>query len=327
MTFKNPGVQRRTLIQAAGSMAALCGMPQLRAQSNPVSRIICPFAPGAGSDAMARYFGNELSKALGRQFVVENRTGAGGAVGADLVAKAAPDGQTLLFIASPFTTVAAAGGVPRYDPAQFAPVAIMGSGPLLFASHPSLPGNDLREAIAHIKTHPGKYNYGSAGNGSINHLVVELLKQRTGTAIVHIPYRGIAFATTDLIAGELHFMTGSVPALMPFIKEGKVKALALTTRGRVSSVPGVPGMEELGFGDFDVTNYWGLMAPPGTPASITNELNTAINRLIAQSPVAARLRQDATEPTTLDGSGVMAFVVADYERWKNLITSTNMKLG
>lgn len=319
-------MKRRSLIQAAGSFAAVCAAAQVQVRAQAVSKIIVPFAPGAGSDAMARYFGIELSKALGRQFVIDNRTGAGGAVGADLVAKAPPDGQTLLFIASPFTTVAASGGTPKYDPAQFAPVAIMGAGPLLFASHPSLPGSNLRETIAHIKTNPGKYNYGSAGNGSINHLVVELLKQRTGTSLVHIPYRGIAFATTDLLAGQLQFMTGSVPALMPYIKDGKIKALALTSKDRAPSVPGVPGMEELGFKDFDVNNYWGLMAPPGTSAAITGEINAAVNKLIAQPAVTARLRQDATEPTTLEGAAITAFLVADLNRWKQLIISTNMQL-
>lgn len=320
-------MQRRSLIKAAGGLATLSAVAHLRAQSASPVKIIVPFAPGAGSDAMARFIGAELGKALGRQFVIDNRTGAGGAVGADLVAKSVPDGQTLLFIASPFTTVAAADGVPHYDPAQFAPVGIMGAGPLLFASHPSLPGNDLREVVAHISQNPGKYNYGSAGNGSVNHLVVELLKQRSRTSIVHIPYRGIAGATTDLIAGQIQLITGSVPALMPFIKEGKIKALALTSRSRAPSVPGVPGMEELGFNDFDVNNYWGLMAPPGTPAAITNVLNAEINRLISQPAVAARLRQDATEPTPMDGPAIMAFLTADVARWRGLIKAAKLNVS
>jgi tripartite-type tricarboxylate transporter receptor subunit TctC len=320
-------MQRRSLIKAASGLATLAAAAQLRAQPSQPIKIIVPFAPGAGSDAMARFIGSELGKALGRQFVIDNRTGAGGAVGADLVAKSAPDGLTLLFIASPFTTVAATDGAPHYDPVQFAPVGIMGAGPLLFASHPSLPGNDLREVMAHISKHPGKYNYGSAGNGSINHLVVELLKQRSATSIVHIPYRGIAGATTDLIAGQIQLITGSVPALMPFIKDGKIKALALTSRRRAPSVPGVPGMEELGFGDFDVNNYWGLMAPPGTPAAITGVLNAEINRLIVQPTVAARLRQDATEPTPMDGPAILAFLTADIARWRGLIKAAGLKVS
>jgi tripartite-type tricarboxylate transporter receptor subunit TctC len=320
-------MQRRSLIKAASGLATLAAAAQLRAQPSQPIKIIVPFAPGAGSDAMARFIGSELGKALGRQFVIDNRTGAGGAVGADLVAKSAPDGLTLLFIASPFTTVAATDGAPHYDPVQFAPVGIMGAGPLLFASHPSLPGNDLREVMAHSSKHPGKYNYGSAGNGSINHLVVELLKQRSATSIVHIPYRGIAGATTDLIAGQIQLITGSVPALMPFIKDGKIKALALTSRRRAPSVPGVPGMEELGFGDFDVNNYWGLMAPPGTPAAITGVLNAEINRLIVQPTVAARLRQDATEPTPMDGPAILAFLTADIARWRGLIKAAGLKVS
>ena len=320
-------MQRRFLIKAASGLAAIAATGQIWAQSPGPIKIIVPFAPGAGSDAMARFIGAELGRALGRQFLIDNRTGAGGAVGADLVAKSAPDGLTLLFIASPFTTVAAAEGLPHYDPAQFAPIGIMGVGPLLFASHSSLPGNDLREVVAHISKNPGKYNYGSAGNGSVNHLVVELLKQRTRTSIVHIPYRGIAGATADLIAGQIHLITGSVPALMPFIKDGKIKALALTSRRRAPSVPGVPGMEELGFADFDVNNYWGLMAPPGTPAAITNVLNVEINRLIVQPAVAARLRQDATEPTPMDGPSVSAFLSADVARWRGLIKSANLNVS
>ncbi len=320
-------MKRRTFVHAAASLAVTSALPELHAQTPAVAKIIVPFAPGAGSDAIARYIGSELTRVTGRQYIIDNRAGAGGALGADLVAKSPPDGQTLLFIASPFTTVAAAGGVPKYDPLQFAPVAIMGAGPLLFASHPNLPGNDLKETVAHIKANPGKYNYGSAGPGSINHLVVELLKQRAGINIVHVPYKGIAAATTDLLAGEIQFMTGSVPALMPFIKDNRIKALALTTRLSTPSVPGIPGMEEQGFADFDVNNYWGLMAPPGTPAAITNELNAAIRKLVATPAVAARLRQDATEPTSLDPDGVRAFLAADLERWKQLIISAKLNLS
>jgi tripartite-type tricarboxylate transporter receptor subunit TctC len=314
-------MRRRTFVHrlAALGCAAAPWLPA-SSQANPL-KIVVPFAPGAGSDAMARYFGSALGVALGRQVVVENRTGAGGAIGTDAVAKAAPDGNTLLFIASPFTTAAATGQKPAYDPTAFAPVAIMGKGPLMFAANVKVPGRDLREVMEEVKRNPAKLNYGSAGVGSVNHLILELLKQQTGSYIVHIPYRGIAAATTDLIAGQVHLLTGSVPALMPFVKEGRIKPLALTTAERAAAVPGVPGMRELGFKDFDVNNYWGFAAPPQTPLAVTQALNQALNNIVVQADVRARLLQDATEPETLGVDAVGRFIAADYVKWKKLIQS------
>jgi tripartite-type tricarboxylate transporter receptor subunit TctC len=310
----------------------ICGLAALAsgwavAQANPAPlRIIVPFAPGAGSDGMARFFGAELGKALNRTVVVENKTGAGGAIGADFVAKAPADGNTLLFIASPFTTVAAAGAAPKYEPAEFAPVAIMGYGPLLFVAPASAPGKDLRELMQYAQAHPNKLNYGSAGNGSINHLVVELLKQHTHTQLAHVPYRGIANATPDLLAGQIQLLTGSVPALMPFIKDGRLKALALTSKRRSSAVEGVPGMEEQGFKGFDVNNYWGLMAPPKTPTAIVQTLNSAVNSLLSQPEVAARLKADATEPTPMTLADIQQFIANDVKRWRELIERAQLKL-
>lgn len=314
-------MQRRTFVHrlaALGCTAAPWGSAW--SQTTPL-KIVVPFAPGAGSDAMARYFGSALGAALGRQVVVENRTGAGGAIGTEAVAKAAPDGNTLLFIASPFTTAAATGQKPEYDPTAFAPVAIMGKGPLMFAANVNVPGRDLREVMDHVKRNPAKLNYGSAGVGSVNHLILELLKQQTGSYIVHIPYRGIAAATTDLIAGEVHLLTGSVPALMPFVKDGRVKPLALTTAERVSAVPGLPGMRELGFTGFDVSNYWGFAAPPKTPQTIIQVLNQAINKIVTQPDVQARLLLDATAPNTMDVDAVGRFIASDFAKWKQLIQS------
>ncbi len=314
-------MQRRTFVQRLAALGCASTAWSSAWSQSAALKVVVPFAPGAGSDAMARYFGSALSTALGRQVVVENRTGAGGAIGTEAVAKAAPDGNTLLFIASPFTTAAAIGQKPEYDPTAFAPVAIMGKGPLMFAANVNVPGRDLREVMDHVKRNPAKLNYGSAGVGSVNHLILELLKQQTGSYIVHIPYRGIAAATTDLMAGEVQLITGSVPALMPFVKDGRIKALALTTAERASAVPGVPGMRELGFKDFDVNNYWGLAAPPKTPLALTQALNQAINKIVAQPDVRARLLQDATEPETMNVEAVGRFIASDLAKWKKLIQS------
>ena len=318
-------MQRRLFVTASASVIAA---PAVWAQTdnNATSRIVVPFAAGAGSDAMARFFAQELGKSMQRTFVVENRVGASGAIGADFVAKAAPDGNTLLFIASPFTTVAAGNSQPRYDPMDFAPVAIMGVGPLMFVAHPSVPGKNLNDVIDYAKTNPGKLNYGSAGAGGINHLVMELLKLETGTFMVHIPYRGIAPATIDLIGNQLQVLTGSVPALLPYVKDGRVKALAVTSRKRISVAPDVPGMEERGFKGFDVNNYWGFVAPPKTPVTITQRLNDEVNKLLTMPAVIARLRQDATEPSPLSLPMISAMLLSDLNKWKRLIAAAKLQL-
>ena len=318
-------MQRRLFVTATG---AAISAPAVWAQTDTstVTRIVVPFAAGAGSDAMARFFAQELGRVMNKRFIVENRVGASGAIGADYVAKAAPDGNTLLFIASPFTTVAAGAPQPRYEPAEFSPVAIMGVGPLLFVAHPSVPGKNLAEAMAHAKKNPGRLNYGSAGAGGINHLVMELLKEQTGTFMVHIPYRGIAPATLDLIGGQLQLLTGSVPALLPYIKDGRLKGLAVTSRKRSAVVPDIPGMEELGYRGFDVNNYWGFVAPPKTPTAITQRLNEEINKLLVQPAVVARLRADATEPTPMDLAFINAMLVADVSKWRRLINTSKIKM-
>ena len=318
-------MQRRLFVTASASVIAA---PAVWAQTdnNATIRIVVPFAAGAGSDAMARFFAQELGKSMQRTFVVENRVGASGAIGADFVAKAAPDGNTLLFIASPFTTVAAGNPQPKYDPMDFAPVAIMGVGPLMFVAHPSVPGKNLNDVMDYAKKNPGKLNYGSAGAGGINHLVMELLKLETGTFMVHIPYRGIAPATIDLIGNQLQVLTGSVPALLPYIKDGRVKALAVTSRKRISVAPDVPGMEELGFKGFDVNNYWGFVAPPKTPVTITQRLNDEVNKLLTMPAVIARLRQDATEPSPLSLPMISTMLLSDLNKWKRLIAAAKLQL-
>lgn len=317
-------MQRRIFLSTVGAAVAA---PAVWAQSDATTaRIVVPFAAGAGSDAMARFFAEELGKAINKRFIVENRAGASGAIGADVVAKAAPDGNTLLFVASPFTTVAAGNPQPKYVPTDFSPVAIMGMGPLMFAANPSVPGKNLADVIAYAKKNPGRINYGSAGAGGINHLVVEMLKQQTGTFMVHIPYRGIAPATLDVIGGQLQLITGSVPALLPYVKDGRLKALAMTSRKRSAVAPDVPGMEELGFKGFDVNNYWGLMAPPKTPVVITQRLNEEVNKLLIKPSIVARLRQDATEPSPMTTDIISAFLVADMAKWRKLIQSANLSL-
>lgn len=290
-------------------------------------KLVVPFAPGAGTDAMGRLVAQKLGEVLGGTFVVENKAGASGAIGTQYVAQQPADGYTLLLAASPFTTVAASLPTAGYDPLRnFAPVGMIASGPLVWAANASLPANSMRELVTLAKQRPGALNYGSAGAGGVNHLVLELLKSRTGTFITHIPYRGVAPATLDMIAGQVQLVTGTIPALLPFIKDGRVKALAVTSAKRSSALPDVPSMTEAGYPGIDVVNYFAIMAPAGTPAAVVDKLNQAINRLVQMPDVIARFRTDAVEAAPGSPALLGQFIEADYRAWRNVVSTQNLKI-
>ena len=228
--------------------------------------------------------------------VLDNKTGAGGAIGAAEAARADADGYTLLFVAGPFTTVAASAKNPGYDPVkQFVPVAPIAAGPLAFVVGNDVPANTMREFIALAKQKPGMLNYGSAGTGSINHLALELLNVRAGINVVHVPYRGIADATKDLLAGNIQAMTASIPATLPQVAAKKLKVLAVTGAKRIPQLPDVPSWEEEGVPNANVINYWGIVAPAGTPAAIIARLNAETRKVLAQPDVRERLEREGAE--------------------------------
>ncbi len=306
-------------IQSANAQPTADSYPE-----RPV-RIVVPFAPGAGTDAMGRLVAQKLGEVLGASFVVENRAGASGAIGTQFVAQQASDGYNLLLIASPFTTVAASLPSAGYDPLrQFAPVGMIATGPLVWAANASLPASNMRELVTLAKSRPGALNYGSAGAGGVNHLVLELLKSRTGTFITHIPYRGVAPATLDMIAGQVQIITGTIPALLPFIKDGRIKALAVTSAKRSSALPDVPSMAESGLAGIDVVNYFALMAPAGTPVAVINKLNAAIGKMVAMPDVVARFRSEAVEAAPGSPALLGQFIEADYRAWRNVVRSQKL---
>lgn len=288
-------------------------------------RLIVPFPPGAGTDTVARYVAQRLAETMKAQIVVENRTGAGGAIGAAEAAGAAPDGYTLLFVASPFTTVAAAAKNPSYDPVrQFAPVAPIASGPLAFVVGKDVPANTMREFIALARQMPGKLNYGSAGAGSVNHLALELLNARAGIVVMHVPYRGIADATKDLLGGQIQAMTASIPATLPLAAEKRVKVLAVTGPKRIPQLPGVPSWEEEGVPDASVINYWGIVAPVGTPPAVIARLNGEVQKVLAQPDVKERLEKEGAELIPGPPARLGALIEGDLAHWKKLIVEARL---
>jgi tripartite-type tricarboxylate transporter receptor subunit TctC len=288
-------------------------------------RLVVPFPPGAGTDTVARFVAQKLAESMGATIVVENRTGAGGAIGAAEAAKAEPDGYTLLFVASPFTTVAASAKAPGYDPVrQFVPVAPIAAGPLAFVVNPDVPAATMREFIAYARQHPGKVNYGSAGPGSVNHLALELFKVRTGTDIVHVPYRGIADATKDLLGGQLQAMTASIPATLPQLAERRVRVLAVTGDRRIAQLPDVPSWQEQGVADANVVNYWGIVAPVGTPQEVVAKLNAATQKVLAQPDVKARLEREGAELIPGPPERLGGVIERDLAGWRKLIAEAKL---
>ncbi len=322
-------ILQRLALAALTVVVAPVAAAQAPAQTYPARpiRLVVPFPPGAGTDTVARFVAQKLGDSLGQPVVIENRTGAGGAIGAAEAAKADPDGYTLLFVASPFTTVAAATRNPGYDPVKdFVPVAPIASGPLAFVVSPQVPASTMREFLAYARQNPGKLNYGSAGPGSINHLALELLNVRAGVVIVHVPYRGIADATKDLLAGHLQAMTASIPATLPQLAERKVKVLAVTGARRIPQLPGVPSWQEEGVPDAEVINYWGIVAPLGTPPEVVARLNDRVQKVLAEREVRERLEREGAELIPGPPQRLGALIDADLRRWRRLISEANLSL-
>jgi tripartite-type tricarboxylate transporter receptor subunit TctC len=291
-------------------------------------RIVVPFAPGAGTDAMGRLVAQKLGEVMGATVVVENRTGASGAIGTQYVAQQPADGYTLLLVASPFTTVAASLPTAGYDPLKgFSPVGMIANGPLVWAANNQLPVNSMQELVALARQKPGVLNYGSAGAGGVNHLVLELLKAKTGIFITHIPYRGVAPAAMDTVSGQVQLVTGTIPALLPLIKDGRIKPLAVTSAKRSSALPDVPSMAEAGFKGFDVLNYFALAAPAGTPVATIDKLNTALNKVVALPEVVAKFKLDAVEATPGTPAAQAKFIEADYRAWREVVQTQHLQIG
>jgi tripartite-type tricarboxylate transporter receptor subunit TctC len=323
---------RRSLLHAAGaaslaalSAAGLAPRP-VRAQAFPSKpvRVIIGFPAGGPLDAHARLWSEPLAKLLGQPVIVDYKAGAGGTVGAQAVAGAPPDGHTLL-LANTGTMVinpALYRKLPYDTLKSFVPVARTAQQPLAFLVHPDVPARTLPEFVALLKRNPGRYNYGSAGNGGISHLVPEMLKTATGTFMVHIPYRGSAPAFTDLIAGQVQFMAESIPQAAQYAKAGKVRAIAVTSRERNAALPEVPTVIEQGLKGFEVVGFYGVLAPAGTPPTVVDTLSQAFAKVLGEGGVRERMVSQGADPAFLDTAAFERFLAAEMPRWAGAVKAS-----
>ena len=317
-------IRRRTLL-ATPLLAALPAQAQ-NWPARPI-RFVVPFAAGAGIlDIMARILAQHLTEALGQQVVVDNKPGAGGNVGAEIVAKAAPDGYTMLIanqamLVSPFL-FAQMG----YDPLKdLLPVTMINSAPLMVVVHPALPVKSVAELIAYSKANPGKLNYGSGGIGSTPFLAVESLKSATGLDATHVPYKGGAPALADLVAGQLAFMIENVPGTLPLVKDGKLRALAVTSAKRVALVPDLPTLQEAGVAGYEMIGWNGLFVPAATPRDIVAKLHDATAKILRRPDVIEQLAKLGAESVGNPQPEFATFVQAETDRWGRIIRDKGIK--
>src|SRR5882672_794485 len=299
------------------------------AQEYPVRavRVVVPFAPGGGTDIVGRILAQQLSQRLGQSFVIDNRPAGSGIVGADLVAKSAPDGYTLLFAFSSLSSSARLFSSLPYDPVRdFAPVALATTSPLLAVAPPSLPARDIKEFVAYARARDGKLNYGSSGPGSSPHLAIELMMSQTGVRMQHIAYKGIAPAVTALLADEVQFSLVPIAVGMPHVKAGKLRALGVAGLQRSAATPEIPTLSESGLPDFEVIAWWGLLAPAKTPRAVVNALNREMRSVLELPDVRRSLVDQGMDPAAGTPEQFGALIKSDMEKWGEIGARLGVKL-
>jgi tripartite-type tricarboxylate transporter receptor subunit TctC len=318
---------RRHLLKAAAVLVAMPGFASAQNFPTRPIKLVVPFPPGGLIDSMARLIGVRLAQELGQAVVIENKPGAGGNLGAAEVARSTPDGYTLLMASPPLTISPALYAVMPYKPEQIAPVGLIGRVPNVLLVNPKSNINSVAELLAKAKSAPGKLNYASNGNGTSLHLSAELLKSSTGTFITHIPYRGAAQAVTGLLAGEVDMMFENLPSVIGQIQGGSVKALAVTTRARSKTIASVPTLAESGLPDFDVSAWYGLSAPAGTPVDVIARLGQALEKITRDAEIVRSMETRGADVGFLNAQMMAAFMSADAAKWKRVASYAKITLG
>lgn len=308
--------------------AAAFWLSTAAAQGYPAKsvRVIVPFPPAGGTDLFARTVAQKLSNALGQQFIVDNRSGAGGAIGSEAVARAVPDGYTLLITSSSTHSINPhLTRKPLYDPRRdFSPVIVIAAAPNVLVVHPSLPIKTVKELIAFAKLRPGQINYASNGSGTLSHLTGELFKLQAGVNLVHIPYKGGPPAVTDLMAGQVSALFAAFPTVFGQVRAGRLRAVAVSGAKRASAAPDLPTVAETLPG-FESSQWWAMFAPAATPASIVNRLNAETGKFLGDADMRERFALDGAEPVGGTPSEFVEFLRTDYEKWGKVVKETGIR--
>ena len=322
----------RLIVAAAIAVFTFCG-PHAFAQTamnypNKPIKIVVPFPPGGATDILARAIGFELQKAWGQSVVIENKPGAGGNTGADLVAKSPPDGYTLIMatVGTHAINMSLYTKMPYDAVKDFEPIVLVAGVPNLLVVHPSVPAKTVKELTALAKAQPGKLNVASSGNGTSIHLAAELYKQMAGVDILHVPYKGSAPAVADLLGGQVQMMFDNMPVSLPHAKAGKLRALAVTSLKRSPALPDVPTMDEEGLKGFDATSWFGLLAPAGTPKDIIAKLNAASVAALATPDMRERLAAQGADPVGNTPDQFAAFIKAEIEKWAKIVKASGARV-
>lgn len=319
----------RRILAAALALLALGAAPSMAADPYPVKPIrwITPWAPGGANDILSRAIGNELMKSLGQPVVVENRPGATGTIGTNLVAKAPPDGYTLT-LGAPGTHTTAPVMVPDlpYDPVRdFTPISLVAVVPNVLVVNPALPVHSVKELVVYAKDHPGKLNFSSVGSGSMQHLSGELFQNLAKVEMTHVPYKGSAPALLDLTAGRIDLAFESMPTVLPHVRSGGLRALAVTTKRRSGLLPDVPTVDEAGLPGFDVTIWYGVFGPAGMPPEIVRKLNAAIVAAIRTPELSRQLADLGADKVGSSPEELGAYLQQESAKWTGFMKAANIK--